>query len=219
MGLAVGGGPWGAAAGAVAGAAFGVIGAKATNKANKASENQRKNAQDDLIIENRRRATHDYLKQVRLEQLQGLQENEAITEKAFDITKQEIGAAGQARASAAERGVAGNSVETIVNDYEFQQNQEVGRLRQNQAMKDAQHVEVTGGSRDQFDQRVAAVQPYVPRQQPPVDYFGPIFAAASTAAAAFRGGGPSGTLPGAGAAPKPPLETASNNYNNFGVGK
>jgi hypothetical protein len=169
----------GAAAG---GAVTNIIGQNTTRQMNKGFENQKKIAQDDLIVENRSRATKDYLRQVQLEQLQETQEGQALNEEASDIAKGTRSTEGQARASAAERGVAGNSVETIINDYEFQQNQEIGRLRQNQAMKGAQHVENVEGYKDQFDQRIAAVKPYVPRVQPPVDYFGPIFGAVSTTA-------------------------------------
>jgi hypothetical protein len=162
---------------AAAGAATKIVGDNTQRQMNKGFENQKKNAQDDLIIENQRRATHDYLRQVRLEQLQQTQETQSLVEQSQDVRKQAAGATGEARADAAERGVAGNSVEMIVNDYEFQQNQEVGRLRQNQDMKNKQHTENVAGYNDQFDQRIAAVKPYIPRTQPPVDYFGPAFSA------------------------------------------
>lgn len=165
---------------AAGGAASNIVGQNTTRQMNKGFENQKKIAQEDLIIENRRRATHDYLRQVRLEQKQETQEGDSLNEEAKDIDRQRAGATGQAITSAAERGVAGNSVEMIINDYEFQQNQEVGRLRENQEMKNAQHAENVEGYKDQFDQRIAAVKPYVPRVQPPVDYFGPIFGAVGT---------------------------------------
>jgi hypothetical protein len=169
---------------AVGGAVTNIIGQNTTRQMNKGYENQKKNAQDDLIIENRKRATHDYLRQVRLEQLTQTQETASLANQSSDTAKQMKAAAGTAVASAAERGVAGNSLETVVADYEFQQNQEVGRLRVNQDMKNQQHTENIGGFKDQFDQRVAAVKPYIPRVQPPVDYFGPIFGAIGTTASA-----------------------------------
>ena len=172
---------------AASGAATSIIGQNTTRQLNKGTENQKRIAQDDLIIENQRRATKDYLRQVRLEQLQETQEGQAVAEQGQDIRKQRLDAEGQARASAAERGVAGNSLETIVGDYEFQQDQETGRLRANQEMKNVQHGENIEGFKDQFDQRVTAVKPYVPRTQAPVDYFGPIFGALSTTASAATG--------------------------------
>lgn len=173
---------------AVAGAASTIAGQNTQRQMAKGLENQKKNAQDDLIIENRRRATHDYLRQVRLEQSQQTQEAASLAEQSQDVSRQTVGATGKAQASAAERGVAGNSLEMVINDYEFQQNQEVGRLRINQEMKNRQHEESIGGYGDQFDQRAASVKPYVPRPQAPVDYFGPIFGAVGTVA-----GGPAGS--------------------------
>jgi len=168
---------WGTAVGAVLGAGMGIMGAQQANSTAKANENAKKNAQDDLIMENRKRATHDYLREVRLEQLNEIQETSSLTEKSNDISKNAAAATGTAVASAAERGVAGRSLDTIISDFDFQQNQEVGRLRINQEMKNAQHTENIAASGDQFNNAVTAVQPYVPRVQPPVDYFGPIFGA------------------------------------------
>lgn len=162
---------------AAGGAATSIIGQNTQRQMNKGVENQMKNAQDDLIMENRRRATHDYLRQVRLEQLSQTQEHDALATESADVAKQKDAATGQAVASAAERGVEGNSVATTISDFEFQQNREVGRLRLNQSMKDNQHTEAIAADKDTYDYRVAAEKPYVPRAQAPVDYFGPIFGA------------------------------------------
>lgn len=189
-------GPWGAAVGAVGGAAMGIIGSRAANKANKAYEDAQKNAQDALIAENRKRATTDYLRQVRLEQLTAQQETEAMAEENLDVKRQTSATSGTAIASAAERGVSGNSLETVLNDYEFQQNQELGRLQMNQSMKDKQHGENIQGYMDQFDYRVGAVKPYIPRQQPPVDYLGPAFQVLSTGSNIMMAKG-AGKAPGA----------------------
>jgi hypothetical protein len=169
------------------GAATNIIGQNTTRQMNKGYENQKKNAQDDLIIENRKRATHDYLREVRLEQLEQSQEESSVSEQSNDIARQAEGATGQAVASAAERGVSGNNLETIISDYDFQQNKEVGLLRLNQAMANMQHTENIAGAKDQFDYRVSSVKPYVPRVQPPVDYFGPIFGAVSDSAKTVMG--------------------------------
>lgn len=158
-----------------AGAVSSIAAQQNARQVEKGNENAKKNAQDDLIIENRKRATHDYLRDVRLENLQSTQETEALTEHANDAAHTTADAKGEAVASAAERGVAGNSLDQVLNDFDFQQNQEVGRLRVNQAMKDQQHQEQIGAYGDQFSARAAAVQPYIPRIQPPVDYFTPIF--------------------------------------------
>ena len=178
-------GPWGAAIGAVGGAAMSIIGGANARNANKAAEAAKKDAQDRLIMENQRRATHDYLRQVRLEQLQETQEQQAVAENSQDFRRAAEASIGASRSDAAERGVAGASVEMIVNDYEFQQDQEIGRLAHNQRVKDAQHGENIAGFQDQFDQRVNAVKPYVPRAQPPVDYFSPVFGAIGTVGEAY----------------------------------
>lgn len=167
---------------AAAGAVTSIVGQNSARQQAKGQENAMKNAQDDVIIENRKRATHDYLREVRLEQLQQVQEESSLTNQSQDVAKQAAGAKGEAVASAAERGVSGRSLDTILSDYEFQQNQEVGRLRVNQEMKNAQHGENIAASKDQFDYRVSSVKPYVPRVQAPVDYFGPIFSAAGQTA-------------------------------------
>jgi hypothetical protein len=192
-------GPWGAAAGAVVGAGMSIMSASASNKANKAYQDQQKAAQDLVILENRKRATHDYLREVRLEQLSEVQEETALGEKAYDISKATAATKGTAVASAAERGVSGQSLDTVLSEYEFQQNQEVGRLRINQTMRNAQHGENIGSYRDQFDERVSMAKPYIPRPQNPVDYYGPIFGAASTVAKAYMASG-GGQTPTANAA-------------------
>ena len=170
-----------------AGAATSMIAANTSRQVAKGNENAMKNAQDDVIIENRRRATHDYLRDIRLEELQSTQENQALSEKTGDIAQTTASAQGTAIASAAERGVSGHSLDTILSDFDFQQNQEVGRLRINQQMKDQQHVENAGADADEFNARVTAVKPYIPRTQPPVDYFTPIFGLAGGLQGATKG--------------------------------
>lgn len=182
-------GPWGAAAGAVAGGVMGGISANNARQVAKGNENARRNAQDDLIIQDRARATHDYLREVRLEQLQATQEQEALTERANDIAHTVADAKSTTLASAAERGVAGRSLDSILADFDFQQNQEVGRLRINQSMKDQQHVENTGGYADQFTARATSEQRYIPKTQPATDYFMPIFGLVGNLAQATKGVG------------------------------
>lgn len=150
------------------GAVSSIVAQNNSRQVAKGNENAMKNAQDDVIIENRKRATHDYLRDVRLEQLQSEQENQALTEKSGDLARNTLEAKGTAVASAAERGVAGRSLDTILADFDFQQNQEVGRLRINQQMKDQQHQENAGGYADQFSARVTAEKPYVPARNHPL---------------------------------------------------
>jgi hypothetical protein len=203
------------AATAMAGGAItNIIGQNNARQVAKGNEAAKKNATDDQIMENRRRATHDYLRDVRLENLQATQETEAMNEKANDAAHVTADAKGTAVASAAERGVAGNSLDSILNDFDFQQNQEVGRLRVNQAMKDQQHQENIAASGDEFSARASAIQPYIPRIQPPVDYFTPIFGLGAGLAGGTKGlGSIMGSLkgPGFGAASSSPT-VANDSY-------
>lgn len=171
-----------------AGAVSSIVAQNNARQVAKGNENAMKNAVDDQIIENRKRATNDYLRDVRLEELQSDQENRAVMEKSGDIARNTLEAKGTTVASAAERGVAGRSLDTILANFDFQQEQEIGRLRINQEMKDQQHVENAGSYADQFTARVTAVKPYIPRTQPPVDYFTPVFGMAGGLMNATRPG-------------------------------
>lgn len=168
-------GPWGAAAGAVGGAAMGVIGSKIANKNAKATEEARRIAQEQAMAENRRRATTDYLNQIRLENVQMSQEQAAVVEKTDDLGKNTANAVGAANVSAAERGVGGRSLDQIISDYHAQNDLEVGRLNANQGMKDAQHGEVVRGANQNYWNRVTGMQPYQKQPVAPVDYFSPAF--------------------------------------------
>jgi len=196
-----------------AGAVSSIIGQNNARQVAKGNENAMKNAQDDLIIENRRRATHDYLRDVRLEETQSAQENMAVQEKSGDIARTTLDAKGTAMASSAERGIAGGrSLDTILADFDFQQNQEVGRLRINQEMKDQQHTENAGGYADEFAARVTAVKPYIPRTQPPVDFFSPIFGLAGGMMGATKGLG--SIIGGSGTTPTP-TDITSKDYGSL----
>lgn len=196
-----------------AGAASSIVAQNNARQVAKGNENAMKNAQDDVIIENRKRATHDYLREVRLERLASTQETEALTEKSNDIAHSVADAKGTAVASAAERGVAGRSLDTILSDFDFQQNQEIGRLRVNQEMKDQQHQENIGGYYDQYTARVTEVKPYVPRTQAPVDYFTPIFGMAGGMAGSMKGLG--AITGGAGAAKTAPTDITPKDYGSI----
>lgn len=204
---------------AVASAALQVKGQSDARKMAVSQENHKRMAQEQAILENRSRATKDFIRQSRLENMQSRQETIAMREEGQDVRNQALAASGTAVASAAERGVAGRSLDMILSDYEFQQNKEIGRMRMNQTMKDQQHAENIGGFQDQFEYRVSAMQPYVPRPQAPVDYFGPIFGAVSTVAGGAMAAGygkpgpstPSTNLSTTG--PNPTINQAPDNFN------
>ena len=170
-------GPWGAAAGAVGGGVMGVLGSKAANKNAEQVEEARRIEQENMIMETRRRATGDYLDQTRMERELQSQEEAAVALKGADIAKETDRSVATATASSAERGVAGRTIDQINADYEFMENEEVGRIKANQAMANRQHAEVIRGYGTQFENRVADVRPYVKRAVAPVDYFGPAFQA------------------------------------------
>lgn len=164
---------WGTAIGAVAGAAMGVMGSVANNKNAKKTEEARRIARDQQIAENRRRATNDYLNQVRLEQTAQAQENVALAERTTDIARQRDNTVGTAVASAAERGVDGRTVDQIVQDYHFQSDQESGRLRINQKGRDQQHWTNIQNQDRQYYNRITGTPTYAQQPVAPVDYFGP----------------------------------------------
>lgn len=189
---------------AAASAATAIIGQQQQKKAAKGFENQKKQATDFQISETRKRATDDYLNQVRVEQNQQRQEQEAVVEKSGDVAKQGNAAVATAQASAAERGIGGGrSVDQVLADYRLQQDVEVGRLERNQGMKDQQHVENLRGFDTQYNNRASSITPYQEKPVAPVDYFGPIFgAAATTLSTGAATGAFKADAPAAAAAPK-----------------
>lgn len=183
---------------AAGGGVSSIIGQNDARQLAKGEENMKKNAVDDQIIQNRQRATTDYLAQVKQEELKQDQEHMALAQKNQDVTAQATGASSTATASAAERGVGGRSVAEIVQSYNMQATQEIGRNRLNQQFADNQHSFQIGADERQYEQRAASIQPYVPKPQAPVDYFGPIFGigkAAATAGMSMGAGAPGSTTP------------------------
>lgn len=156
-----------------------IMGAQQAQATGEAEETARKIAQDGLIEENKRRSTEDYLTKVKLEQRAQMEEHEAVAMKGFDIKQQMIKSVGTATASAAERGVEGSTVDSIVSDFEFQANAEAGRIYQSQRNTDAQHTQNLEAARLERHYNNESMQPYIKKQQKPVDYFGPIFGAAA----------------------------------------
>lgn len=164
---------------AVAGAAASIAGQEKQRSMTNTMEDRKKMAQNDLIAENRRRATKDYLRQVAGEQLQQRQQEEGVAEKSNDIARQARKTVATGLASAAERNVAGRTIDSIVSDYDFQADLEIGRIKENQKLANIQHDRKVSAYGDEFQARATAAKPYQVRPANPVDYFGPIFGAAS----------------------------------------
>lgn len=140
-------------------------------------EEHRRQQQEVAIEENRRRATHDYITSVRLEQQQAYQEQEAVRQKSMDIERQGDASVATGMASAAERGVAGRTVNQIATDFDFMANEETGRLQENQKIANLQHNENIRAYGSEYSNRVSSLKPYVKTPAAPVDFFGPVFRA------------------------------------------
>ncbi len=165
---------------AAAGAAASIQGQRQAQKMAKGTEEARRLEQENVITENRRRSTDDYLNQTRLTMEQQAQEEASVAVKSGDVMRETRRSVATGTASAAERGVAGRTIEQIASDYDFQANEETGRLKQNQALANQQHQESLRGLKTQFNNRITDVKPYIPKQQAPVDYAGPLLGAAGT---------------------------------------
>jgi len=163
---------------AAAGAAASIAGQHQQRKASKSYEDSQSRAVDYRITETRKRATDDYLNQVRLEQTQQRQEEEAVVEKSMDLARQTNDAVATGVASAAERGIAGGrTVESILFDYRFQEDIEIGRMRENQELRNRQHAENLSTYKTRYYNQASSIQPYQQKPIAPVDYFTPIFGA------------------------------------------
>jgi len=169
---------------AVAGAATNVMGQIQAKKTGEMVEEARRIEQENMITETRRRATSDYLNQTRMEQDQQNQEEAAVAVKSRDVVRETTRSIATGDASAAERGVAGRTVDQIASDFDFMSNEETGRLKENQKLANTHHDEAKRGYATQFSQRVADARPYIKQPQKPIDYFGPVFGAGSQVAAA-----------------------------------
>jgi hypothetical protein len=176
---------------AAAGAAASIAGQQQQKKAAEGYENEKSRAVDYQAAETRRRATADYINQVRLEETQQRQEEQAVVEKSGDLARQTNAAVATGMASAAERNVAGGrTLDSVLDDYRFQENMEIGRMKENQRLKNLQHRERMSVYERQYYNNATSVQPYQKRPVQPVDYFGPIFGAVSQTANTFvRTGG------------------------------
>jgi hypothetical protein len=166
---------------AAAGAATSIMGQQQAKKQAESVEEARRIEQENVITENRRRATDDYLNTTRMERDQQSQEEAAVALKSGDVMKETKRSVATATASAAERGVAGRTIEDLAADYDFQANEETGRLKENQKLSNQSHSENIRGMGTNYSNRIADVRPYIKAPVKPVDYFGPIFGAGSQA--------------------------------------
>lgn len=143
----------------------------------KAQEEARRIETENAIEENRRRATHDYLTATRLERTQEAQEHASLAQKKMDVFRQTDATIATSIASAAERNVAGRTVDMIASDFEFMADEETGRLKQNQKLADRQHTENIRAQGTEWQNRVTSIKPYIKTPAPQIDFFGPVFKA------------------------------------------
>ncbi len=148
--------------------------ANAAKQYNSVQEAQRMETEN-VIEENRRRATQDYLTTTRLEREQQSQEQEAVAQKTNDLNREAARTIATGNASAAERGVAGRTVDQIAADFDFAANEETGRLKANQNLANQQHAENVLAAGTEFSNRAASIKPYIKTPARQIDYFGPIF--------------------------------------------
>jgi hypothetical protein len=165
--------------------------------AHNATEEYRRLEQENVIEENRRRATHDYITSTRLEREQQSQEEAAVAQQVVDISRQTDRTIATGMASAAERGIAGRTVDQIAQDFDFMANEETGRLKENQKLANQQHGEQIRSLGTEWTNRVTAVKPYVKTPAKPIDWFGPVFQVGAQTLN-FAGAMPAGSLKGPG---------------------
>ncbi|MCW5797205.1 MAG: hypothetical protein KIT40_01785 [Nitrospira sp.] len=164
---------------AAMGAGASIYGQQQQHEAAQAVEDQKAAAVDEQIVETRKRATADFLAKVQDEQLAQAQEQQALAEKENDLAKAERSGRATATVAAAESGVAGQTLADIQNDYRLQMDQAAVRLGVNQENQDYQHKRNIEAFTTEYYNRANAVKPYQKAPVKPVDYFGPIFSAAS----------------------------------------
>jgi hypothetical protein len=204
---------------AAASATAAIVGQQQQKKAAKSYEDQQSRASDYRISETRKRATDDYLNQVRLEQTQQRQEQEAVVEKSADLARQGATTVATGEASAAERGLGGGrTVEAILADYRFQEELEIGRMDANQKLKDQQHSENLRSYETRYYNAATSVQPYQKKPIGPVDYFTPVFGAiGQTMSTGVNTGAFKGMMSGS-KAPSPPSSSTEVSWSDMDIG-
>ncbi|ULA59505.1 MAG: hypothetical protein LZF60_140044 [Nitrospira sp.] len=163
---------------AAMGAGASIYGQHQQNEAASQVEQQRAEAVDEQIHENRKRATADYLQKVEDEILADSQEKQALAEKQHDLDRNERAAGATAKVTAAESGVAGQTLADIQQDYRYQVEQTKARLGLNQENSSYQHSRMIDAYRTEYENRANAVKPYQKNPVKPTDWFGPLFSVA-----------------------------------------
>lgn len=168
-----------------AGAAANIIGDTSRYNAEKGYQQNLVNQNRQQIEQNRQVATQEYLNKVRLEQLNGQQEAEAITEQRFDLAKERRAAKASAKVSAAEGGVAGLSLDHLLLDFQRQESFAMGRIIANQQLNKLQRDEKIRSYGTEYSARANSISFYQPAPIRKPDYFGPLLGVVNTGLQAF----------------------------------
>lgn len=127
-----------------------------------------------IMAANRKHATEAFISQVRQENLGKQQEAEVLAVKRDEYATDAMKAQATARVAAADAGVGGQSLESLLGDFNRQEAMYMGKLLTNQHLAQQSRDERLTGYEDQFEQRYNSVAPFVPGPVANVDYISPI---------------------------------------------
>lgn len=142
-------------------------------------------ANTEQMRENRELATKAYLDQAQGSNLNLAQTREAAAANNQDQRVKRLQAQGATMAAAAEGGVSGISLNSLLDDFHRQEDMFLTRSNTNLLFKQQQTAAEISGQRDTAAGRVSQIKPYIPSPIAPVDYFGPLLGIANSGSAAW----------------------------------
>jgi len=165
---------------AAASASMSIVGQQQQRKSMQQYQDLQVKANEAQMRENRALATKAYLDQA-VAANEGLAQSAQATAAAnFDARVKRLQAEGSAKAAAAEGGVEGLSLQSILADFHRQEDMMLTRNEQNLLFKKQQTANEIEGFGNQAAGRIAQVKPYIPGPVAPVDYAGPILGVVNT---------------------------------------
>ncbi len=156
-----------------ASAGLSIHGQEQQRKAQNEYQNLLTQANDEQMRQNRDLATRAYLDQANAEHANLAQTRESLATQNFDHQREGAKARGAVLAAAAEGGVAGLSLESILGDFHRQENLFLAKNEQNLLFKEQSVRSNVLNYKNQAEGRIAQVKPYIPSPIKPVDYYGP----------------------------------------------
>jgi hypothetical protein len=157
-----------------------IMGQQQKQKQDIAYEQAQAEARNNQIVQNRSMATDAYIQQITAENLMKAQEDQSNAEKGKDLAIQTLQAKGTAKAAAADAGVDGASLDSLLFDFNRQESMMLGRIDLNQQFSDQARASREVGYGNVFQQRVTQLQPYRPSPVAAVDYLTPILSIGKT---------------------------------------